>query len=93
MDGLNKSCLMILLHFLPRTWKRAEAKATYASTNAHYASAIYFANAINGQPTAANDASLYTESATVSEAAASATPDRLQWGQGIQSDTLAINMK
>ena len=69
----------IVTFFLPKIWKRAEAKDTYASTDAYYVSAIYFANAIHGQPTAANDASLYTESATVSEATASATPDRLQW--------------
>ena len=84
-----------IVTLLPNSWKRAEAEANYASVCAHLAAAIYIANAINGPPIAASDASLYTEPKKVSEAIASTTPDRLQWQQAIQKEynTLANKMK
>ena len=84
-----------IVTLLPKSWKRAEAEANYASICAHFAAAIYIANAINGPPIAASDASLYTEPKKVSEAIASTTPDRLQWEQAIQKEynTLANKMK
>ena len=84
-----------IVTLLPKSWKRAEAEANYASVCAHLAAAIYIANEINGPPIAASDASLYTEPKKVSEACANTAPDRLHWQQAIPKkyDTLANKMK
>ena len=96
MVGLNKSLLMIFSLFCRKVGSAQRQKLTMqVFVCAHIAAAIYIANAINGPPIAASDASLFTEPKKVSEAIASTTPDRLQWQQAIQKEynTLANKMK
>ena len=71
------------LQLLPKSWKRKVAEANYVSVCAHLAAATYIANAINGEPIADLDASIYTDPKNFVEATATSTPDSHLWKQAI----------